>query len=260
MRRKCELLDLNRTTLYYVPVPIDIYNFELMNRIDAIYTDKPYYGSPRITAQLIREGYFVNIKRIKRLMQLMGIEAIYPKKNLSKGNKVHKKYPYLLKGVDIISPNQVWSTDITYIRIKHGFLYLVAVMDWFSRYVLSWELSNTIDTYFCVKALKDAFVKYGIPVVFNTDQGSQFSSDEFIGQLNNKNIAISMTSTGRALDNIFIERLWRSLKYEDIYIKNYETGIELYDGLKNYFNVYNTERLHQSLEYKTPFEVYSGLV
>lgn len=240
-------------------MPISPYNLELMNKIDEIYTKKPCYGSPKITEYLRRQDYLVNIKRVKRLMKLMGICAIYPKRNLSKGNKEHEKYPYLLKGVDIINPNQVWSTDITYIRLKHGFLYLTAIIDWYSRYILSWELSNTLDAYFCVKALEDAFLKFGQPDIFNSDQGVQFTCDDFISRLKNKNISISMTSTGRALDNIFIERFWRTLKYEDIYIKNYETSAELYKGLTIFFDDYNNERFHQSLKYKTPCEVYKKI-
>jgi len=227
-----------------------------MRLIDEEYTRHPFYGTRRLTAWLRRNGHEVNHKRISRLMHKMGIQAIYPKPNLSNGSKEHKKYPYLLKGLKIDHPNQVWSTDITYIRMKHGFVYLAAVIDWFSRYVLSFQVSTTLDRDFCVKALKDSLA-ISIPEVFNTDQGSQFTSEEFTGCLKEHNIDISMDGRGRALDNIFVERLWRSVKYENIYLHDYETVKQVIEGLEKYFKFYNMERLHQSLSYCTPYEVYS---
>ncbi len=226
-----------------------------MRLIDEEYTRHPFYGIRRLTAWLNRNGYEVNHKRVSRLMQEMGIQAIYPKPNLSKASKEHKKYPYLLKGLTIDHPNQVWSTDITYIRMKRGFVYLVAVIDWFSRYVLSFRISTTLDRDFCVKALKDALA-ISIPEIFNTDQGSQFTSDEFTGCLEEHNIDISMDGKGRAIDNIVVERLWRSVKYERIYLHDYETVRQVVESLEDYFQFYNMERLHQSLSYRTPYEVH----
>jgi putative transposase len=226
-----------------------------MRMIDKEYTRHPFYGSRRLTAWLGRQEHPVNRKRVQRLMRKMGIQAIYQKPNLSKSSKDHKKYPYLLRGVSIDRPDQVWSTDITYIPMKHGFMYLVAVIDWFSRYVLSYELSNSLDTGFCINALNRA-LRNGKPDIFNTDQGCQFTSNEFTSILEDQGISISMDSRGRALDNVFIERLWRSVKYEEVYIHNYETVKEALAGLVRYFRFYNQERLHQSLDYKTPMEVY----
>jgi len=228
----------------------------LMNLIDEQYSKTPFYGSPRITAWLRRQGYHVNIKRVKRLMQKMGIVAIYPAPNTSKTNQLHKIYPYLLRGVSVQKPNQVWGVDITYIRMERGFLYLVAILDWFSRYVLAWELSNTLDTQFCIDALEEALAKYGEPEILNSDQGCQFTSHDFTGILLDHEVKISMDGRGRVFDNIFVERLWRSVKYEEVYIKNYETSLDAYQGLGGYFKLYNTERPHQSLDYRTPQEVY----
>jgi putative transposase len=256
LRQQCELLDLPRSSFYYTPEPVDPYNLMLMNLIDRQYSKTPFYGSPRITAWLKRHGHLVNIKRVKRLMQKMGIVAIYPAPNTSKGNQSHKIYPYLLRGVPIQKPNQVWGADITYIRMEKSFLYLVAIIDWFSRYVLAWELSNTLDSQFCIDALKDALAKYGVPEIFNTDQGCQFTSHDFTGILLDHEVNISMDGRGRVFDNIFVERLWRSVKYEEVYIKNYETSLDAYRGLSGYFNLYNNERLHQALDYRTPQETY----
>lgn len=230
-----------------------------MAEIDAEYMRKPYYGSPRLTAYLNQKGYNVNIKRVKRLMKVMGIEAIYQKPRTSIPGIGHRIFPYLLKDICIDKPNLVWCSDITYIRMVGGFMYLVAVMDWYSRYVLSWELSNTMDSWFCVTALQRALSKH-TPVYSNTDQGPQFTSNDYIAALQSENIHISMDGKGRCMDNIMIERLWRSLKYEDIYIKHYESVSELQQGLHQYFDIYNHDRLHQSLGYKTPFQVFqSGL-
>jgi putative transposase len=229
-----------------------------MRLIDEQYTRLPYYGVPRMTAWLNREGHLVNHKRIERLMRKMGIQGICPKRNLSKSSEQHKKYPYLLKNLVINHPNQVWCSDITYIRLSTGFIYLVAIMDWFSRYVLSWEISNTLDTQFCLDALDKALQK-GKPKIFNTDQGVQFTSNLFTSKLENSQIKISMDGKGRVFDNIFIERLWRSLKYEEVYLKDYQTVYNAIVGINEYFVIYNDERLHQSLTYCTPKEVHLGL-
>jgi putative transposase len=256
--RQCELLSLSRSTVYYKNVEKDDSNIKLMNIIDEIYTESPFYGRRRITKHLNKVlAIDINVKKVRRLMKVMGIEAIYPKKNLSMQNSQHKKYPYLLSGVDICRVNQVWSTDITYIRLKQGFVYLCAVIDWYSRYVLSWKLSNTMETTFCLEALVDA-LKLGKPDIFNTDQGSQFTSHEFTNALLSNEIKISMDGKGRVFDNIFVERLWRSVKYENIYPNSYETYLDTRSGLLKYFNFYNNDRLHQSLNYETPKSVYFG--
>ena len=226
-----------------------------MRLLDEQYTRTPFYGIPRMTVWLRRQDYQVNHKRVTRLMNLMGLQAIYPKPNTSRKNQDHKIYPYLLRNVEIVHPDQVWSTDITYIRMKGGFLYLTAIIDWFSRYVLSWRLSNTLDAHFCIEALEEAF-QFGHPEIFNTDQGSQFTSIKFTGILEDHNIKVSMDGRGRALDNVFVERLWRSVKYEEVYLHDYHTPVEAQLGLDQYFNFYNKERFHQSLGYLTPGEVY----
>ncbi len=227
----------------------------LMRLIDEEYTRHPFYGSRRMVAILERQGYEVNRKRVQRLMDLMGLEAVYPKPRLSQGHPEHKKYPYLLRGVSIDRPDHVWSTDITYIRMDRGFVYLVAVIDWFSRYVLSWQLSNSLDVGFCLEAL-DRSLRMGQPAIFNSDQGCQFTSVDFTDRLKARDILISMDGKGRALDNIFIERLWRSVKYEEVYLKDYQTVKEARDNLSAYFAFYNAERPHQALDYRTPKEVY----
>ena len=233
-------------------------NLELMRRIDEHYTRFPFYGSPRMTAWLRREGYTVNHKRIERLMNKMGIQGVCPRRNPSRGScGEQKKYPYLLSGMAVGRPDQVWASDITYIRLLKGFVYLVAVMDWYSRFVLSWEISNTLDSQFCVEALERALLK-ARPEIFNTDQGVQFTSGSFTSRLLSEQVRISMDGKGRAFDNIFIERLWRSVKYEEVYLKDYETVVDAVTGIGNYFNLYNNERLHQSLGYCTPAEVYFG--
>jgi len=227
-----------------------------MRIIDELYTRLPFYGVPRITWSLKNMGYPIGHKRVKRLMRLMGLQAIYPKRNLSKSSLEHRKFPYLLNELSIVRPNQVWATDITYIRMKAGFVYLVAVMDWFSRYVLSWRISNSLDTLFCIEALEEA-LSQKLPEIFNSDQGSQFTSNEFITVLENRpSIKISMDGRGRALDNIMIERLWRSLKYEEVYLKDYTCVRDAIDSLKRYLRFYNHERIHQSLGYRTPAQVY----
>jgi len=223
--------------------------------MDKIYTAYPFYGYRKITQEFRHLGEVFNHKRILRLMQTMGIQALTPKMNLSKPNKDHLIFPYLLRNVSIKKTNQVWSTDITYIPMYKSFAYLVAVMDWFSKYVLSWEISNSLDVHFCLSAL-DKALRSGKPEIFNTDQGSQFTSQSFVNKVLDSKVKLSMDSKGRALDNIFIERLWRSLKYEDIYIKEYRTYRELFEGLKNYFYFYNNKRIHQSLNYKTPADIF----
>jgi len=254
--RQCELLNVSRSTLYYKNVEKSNKDIKIMNLIDEIYTKSPFYGRRKIAKHLNKVcGIQINVKKVARLMKAMGIEAIYPKKNLSIPNLKHKKYPYLLSGMDIIKPNQVWSTDITYIRLRDGFIYLCAVMDWFSRYVLSWKLSNTMETTFCLDALNDAF-SFGKPEIFNTDQGAQFTSNEFTKRLLAEDVKISMDGKGRVFDNIFIERLWRSLKYENIYPSSYSTYTDTRIGITKYFNFFNNERLHQSLDYNTPSSVY----
>jgi putative transposase len=250
--RQCEILGVSRSTFYYKPVKKDDGDIKIMNLIDEIYTQYPFYGRRRITAYLCKvKGMKINIKKVDRLMNLMGLQAIYPKKNLSIPNLAHKKYPYLLSGMDITEVNHVWSTDITYIRLGKSFIYLCAVIDWHSRYILSWKLSNTLDTSFCLDALEEA-LKHGRPKIFNTDQGSQFTSNEFTNRLLLEGIQISMDGRGRALDNIFVERFWRSLKYENIYPNSYETFVDARIGITEYFRFYNNDRLHQSLDYNTP--------
>lgn len=253
--RQCNLLGLNRSYYYYEPKPVNNETLVLMNRIDQIYTDKPYYGYPRITKQLQREGIVVNHKRIANLMRIMGIQAIYPKKNNSKPNLEHLKYPYLLRGLKVIEPNQVWGTDITYVKANGIWFYLIAILDWYSRYVINWKLSKNMYVNFCNEALIDA-LKIATPTIHNSDQGSQFTSNEYTDILKQKNIQISMDGRGRCFDNIFTERLWRTVKYEEIYLKDYTSFTEAKNSLNKYFHIYNHERLHQSLNYQTPAEVY----
>jgi len=256
--RQCELCGLSRSTLYYEPVGESELNLALMRQIDEQYLKTPFYGSRRMAEYLNRHGHEVNRKRLQRLMRLMGLEAIYPKPRLSQRDTEHEVFPYLLRDVAIVRPDQVWSTDITYLPMRRGFLYLVAVIDWFSRYVLAWQLSNTLDTIFCIDALQEALSGSRGPDIFNTDQGCQFTSKAFTGQLKARGIAISMDGRGRFLDNIFIERLWRAVKYEEVYLHAYENGRDAHDGLGRYFPFYNVERPHQSLDYRTPSEVYFG--
>ena len=253
--RQCELLGLARASFYYQPVGESEQNLRYMRLIDEQYTKTPFYGVPRLTAWLRSEGYRINPKRVARLMTKMGLAAIYPKPTASVMGKPSKTYPYLLKGLNIIRPNQVWATDITYIRLTGGFVYLVAVMDWFSRYVLSWELSNSLDVYFCLSALERA-LSQSKPLIFNNDQGSQFTSDAFTNRLKAADIAISWDSRGGYFDNIFIERLWRSVKYEEVYLNDYDSVTTASCRLRDYFNFYNQHRFHQALNYRTPQQVY----
>jgi len=255
--RQCELLDLPRSSYYYVPEPVNAEELHLMKLIDQCYLDLPFYGTRRIRDWLYdQHGLIVNRKRIQRLRRILAIETLYPKRNLSLANQQHKIYPYLLRGLSVDRPNQVWSTDITYIPMAKGFVYLVAVMDWYSRRVLSWRLSTTMDTGFCVDALEDAIAHFGCPTIFNTDQGSQFTSEEFTGVLKANNIAISMDGKGRWVDNVFVERLWRSVKYEEVYLNAYDTVQEARQSLGRYFEFYNSERRHQALSRQTPDSVY----
>jgi putative transposase len=253
--RQCELLGLNRSSYYYQAASETEYNEYLMRKLDEQFTKTPFYGVLRMTEQLRNQGEKVNPKRIRRLLRKMGLEAIYPKPKLSNPEDNARRYPYLLKGLALKKPNQVWSTDITYIRLSKGFLYLVAVIDWHTRYVLSWEISNTLDVHFCLEALEKALAQ-GIPEIFNTDQGSQFTSHAFTHRLEEQGIRISQDGRGRALDNIFVERLWRSLKYEEVYLKSYETVADAIGGIGDYFDFYNHRRLHQSLKYQTPASVH----
>jgi putative transposase len=255
VRRQCELLGVNRSGLYYQPVGESAENLGLMRLLDEQYTRTPFYGSRKMTEWLATVGPRVNRKRVSRLMELLGVEAGYPKPKLSQPGAGHRIYPYLLRDTIVGRVNQVWSTDITYIRMAQGFVYLVAVMDWFSRFVLSWSLSLTMEVDFCIAALQRA-LRRGRPDIFNSDQGSQFTSEQFTGELVERQIAISMDGRGRCMDNIFIERLWRSLKYEEVYLKDYESVTEARAGIEKYLRFYNQERPHQSLAYQTPAAIY----
>jgi len=258
--RQCQLLELNRSTVYYQPKPSSEEDLKLMRRIDEMHLKRPFYGSRRIRDWLWEEGYDINRKRVQRLMRKMGIVAIYPKAKTSKPGKGHKIYPYLLRNLVIDRPNQVWATDITYLPMAKGFVYLVAIMDWHSRRVLSWRLSNTLDSDFCVDALEEALSRYGSPEIFNTDQGAQFTSESFTGVLKKANVDISMDGKGRWMDNVFVERLWRSVKYEEVYLKAYENVAEARVSIGTYLEFYNSERQHQGINRKTPDQVYWGSV
>jgi len=253
--RQCDLLGISRSSYYYESQRDDSYNQLLMNLIDEQFTKTPFYGVPRLTESLRIIGHAVNPKRVRRLMRKMGLVAIYPKKKLSKAHPGHKKYPYLLKDVVIDHPDQVWSVDLTYIRLQHGFVYLCAIMDWYSRYVLAWDISITMDAAFCTRTLEKA-LKISKPEIFNSDQGSQFTSADFVGILEKEGISISMDGRGRVFDNIFVERLWRTVKYEEVYLHNYLNVSDARRNLNKYFLFYNTERIHESLGYKTPYEIY----
>jgi putative transposase len=257
VRRQCELLGLNRSTRYYQAVPETQENLMLMRRIDEQYTTCPFYGSRRMTAWLVRQGEAVNRKRVQRLMRLMGLEAIYPGPKTSVAGQGHRVYPYLLRDVRIDRPDQVWSADITYVPMAAGFMYLAATIDWYSRYVLAWRLSNTLDGAFCLDMLEEALSR-GRPEVFNTDQGVQFTAQAWTSRLHSAGVQVSMDGRGRCLDNVFVERLWRSVKYEDLYLRCYGVVPELRGGLGRYFSFYNDERPHQALAYRTPAEVYRG--
>lgn len=259
MSKQCELLDISRTAYYYRPdtdkEDSDVNDLRL---ILEVLEKIPFYGYRKISRQLLREHPHMTRKRVRRIMRRFGLKALYRRINLSKRRKEHKIYPYLLKDKEIRYPNQVWASDITYVKLPGGHMYLVVILDLFSRKVLTWRLSNTLDTDFCIEALNEALEVYGTPAIFNSDQGCQYTSEKFITRLKEHNIQISMDGKGRALDNIYVERLWRSLKYEDIYLKSYETAMELREGIKRYFSFYNTERFHQSHEYQTPEVMYES--
>ncbi len=256
--RQCKLLDLARSTFYYSPTPTSERDLKLMRQIDEIHMELPFYGSRRICYELRQRGYDVGRGHVSTLMRKMGIEALYRKPRTSKPHPEHKIYPYLLRGLEITRANHVWCADITYLPMRKGFCYLVAIMDWASRRVLAWRLSNTLDTSFCLEALREALERFGAPVIFNTDQGSQFTSDDFIEALKEHEIKISMDGRGRWIDNVFIERLWRNVKYEDVYIKAYDSIPAVREGLCDYFDLYNFRRPHQGLDEKTPDAVYWG--
>ena len=251
---QAELLGISRSSVYYDPV-VDEYDLLLKRLIDKQYTLVPFYGSRKMTEKLRRDEYMVNRKHVQRLMREMGLEAIYQRPRLSEPHPGHKIYPYLLRNVAIDRKDQVWASDITYIPLARGFMYLVAIMDWWSRYVLAWKTSTTLDTAFCLEALEMA-LKFGKPEIFNTDQGSQFTSTAFTTMVKDNGIDVSMDGRGRCMDNIFTERLWRSLKYENVYLMHYETVPEGRQGIRSYFGFYNDDRLHQALKYRTPAEVY----
>ena len=257
LARQCELLELARSSYYYEPTPESVENLRYLRLIDEQYLRRPFYGSRRMSVWLQSQGYAVNRKRVQRLMRRMGLEGLAPGPRTRRPSPEHKVYPYLLRNLEIARPDQVWCTDITYVPMSAGFMYLVAIMDWYSRYVLAWELSNTLDTAFCLEALEAALAD-ARPQIFNSDQGVQFTSKDFTQRLEDAEVSISMDGRGRAFDNIFIERLWRTLKYEEIYLKAYESVAELIEGLSQYFEFYNNERLHQGLGYQTPAAVYRG--
>jgi len=259
IRRQCTLIGLPRSSWHYEPQPEMTENLLLMRLLDEQYTRTPFYGSRRMVIALAERGWKVNRKRVQRLMQTMGIEAIYPKPRLSDPAPGHRIYPYRLRGLPITRPNQVWGTDITYIRLRNGFIYLVAILDWYSRYVVDWEVSATLDTAFCLSTLDRALEKAN-PEILNSDQGAQFTSTEFIQRLESARVLISMDGRGRAMDNIFTERLWRSLKYEEVYLKDYAGVPDAIANLKSYFQFYNFERPHQSLNNQTPAAIYFGIL
>lgn len=250
--QQCKILQLNRSRLYYAPVPESELNLQVMRWLDEQYFKTPFYGARKLTVELNKQGFKVNIKRVRRLMEKINWRTIYREPKTTVCNKAHPKYPYLLNNLQITSTNQVWAADITYIPMKKGFMYLTAIIDLHSRYVIHWDISNCMSSEWCAQLLQHAIDRHGKPQIFNTDQGSQYTSDVHTKILIDNNIQISMDGKGRALDNIFIERLWRSVKYENVYLQSYENGLALYNGLKNYFNFYNNERLHQSLDYQTP--------
>jgi len=256
--KQCKLLGINRSSYYYKPVPLSEKDLMLMRVMDTLYIKDPTFGTRRMAAALRRKGFSVGRRHVRTLMRLMGLFAIYQRPRTTIPNKSHKVYPYLLRGLDVTHPNQVWSSDITYIPMSKGFMYLVVVMDWHSRKVLSWRLSNTMEDSFCVDALNSALALYDTPEIFNTDQGSQFTSKRFTEILKNAGVKISMDGKGRWIDNVFVERLWRSLKYEKIYINAYETPRELRRGIAEWFEYFNSDRPHQSLDDRTPDEVYYG--
>lgn len=260
MRRQCEILGINRSSLYYESVGSDPEELELMRRIDELHLEFPFYGSRNIARELRSQGLVANRKRVQRLMRVMGIESMAPKPNTSRPAPEHAVYPYLLRGISIDRPNQVWAADITYIPLARGFAYLVAIMDWCSRRVLSWKLSNTLDSTFCVDALDEALRRFGQPEIFNTDQGAQFTAEVFTSVLLGRGVKISMDGKGRCTDNVFVERLWRSLKYEEVYLNEYDDLVEARAGISHYFKFYNNRRWHRALGHQTPASFFDCLV
>lgn len=254
--QQCNLLSVNRSSFYYEPSIESAENMAIMKFLDSQYYKTPFYGQLKLTAELRRMGYCINVKRVRRLMELVHWQTIYRAPRTTYSDKTSYKYPYLLKNLEVTHCNQVWATDITYIPMEKGFMYLTAVIDLFSRKVLSWSISNTMSTEWCIKVVEQAIERYGKPEIFNTDQGVQYTSEAFTEMLTTNHIKISMDGKGRAIDNIFVERLWRTVKYENIYLNVYKDGLSLYKGLETYFGFYNQERTHQSLEYKTPNEVF----
>ncbi len=259
IRSQCELLQVSRSSVYYEPVGTSPEQLAVMRRIDELHLKYPFYGSRKLAKCLRGEGTDVNRKQVQRLMRLMGIEGMVPKADTSRPAPEHPTYPYLLRNVKVCRVNQVWCADVTYVPMAHGFIYLVAIMDWYSRRVLSWKVSNTLDTSFCVEALQEALSGFGAPEIFNTDQGAQFTSEAFTGVLRGRGVKVSMDGKGRCIDNIFIERLWRSIKYEEVYLHAYASVTEARSGLARYFSFYNCERPHQALGYQTPDEFHRGL-
>jgi putative transposase len=260
IRRQCELLGMARSMLYYSPIGVSAEELALMKEIDRLFTKWPFYGSRKILLELRKAGHKVNRKRVQRLMQLMGLQALVPGPHTSKPHPEHRIYPYLLGGIDVVRPNQVWAADITYIPLEHGWGYLVAIIDWHSRAILSWRLSNTMTVDFCVEALEEALRQHGRPEIFNSDQGAQFTSSDFTDVLKREGVTISMDGKGRATDNIFIERVWRSLKYEDVYLHDYATLAEAQAGIAKWIRFYNVRRPHAALDNQTPMEVYRNII
>ena len=260
VRRQCELLAVNRSSLYYVPVEVGAEELALMRRIDELHLKHPFFGSRKLAQTLKKQGCLINRKHVQRLMRVMGLESLAPKPNTSAPAQEHPVYPYLLRGVTVCQVNQVWAADITYIPMARGFAYLVALIDWYSRRVLSWRLSNTMETTFCIEALQEALSCFGKPEIFNTDQGAQFTAESFTGVLHDCGIKISMDGKGRCIDNVFVERVWRSLKYEEVYLNPYDSMPEARTGIGRYFTFYNDERPHQALGYQTPSCFYDGLL
>jgi len=256
IRKQCELLEISRSGYYYEPCPETAENLALMRRLDELHMERPVYGSRRLTVLLQREGRVVNRKRVVRLLQVMGVQAIYPKRSLSVPGAGHRLYPYLLEGLAITGPDQVWCSDITYVPLAEGFMYLVATMDWWSRYVVGWELSNSLDSEFCIRAWEKGLAGGRTPLISNTDQGSQFTSEAYLDAVESAGVDVSMDGRGRWIDNRFIERLWRSAKYEDIYLQDYSDGLTAQRGLSRWFEDYNLVRPHQALAYATPGELY----
>jgi len=256
VRRQCELAGISRSGFYYEPMPESDENLAVMRRLDELHMKHPVYGSRRLTVLLQQEGEVVNRKRVARLLQVMGVEAIYPKRSLSRPGEGHRIYPYLLKDLDITGPDQVWCSDITYVPMAYGFMYLVAVMDWWSRCVLGWELSNSLDSEFCIRAWNGALGSGRRPLISNTDQGCQFTSEDYLEAVESAGVDVSMDGRGRWIDNRFIERLWRSVKHEHLYLMDYSEGLECQRGLAKWFEEYNRERPHQALNYLTPWDLY----